>query len=113
MQRSRMVMSGACRLTTKFAQPRQLLPTDAATPVHEQTLMGSVGYRKSWANFDAGATVTATHTTYDDVRSTSGTILDQTFRNENDLALQAFLNYRLSQRIQSNLTFWAGKSEIP
>lgn len=84
----------------------------AAEPVHYQNLLGSVGYRKSWANSDAGVTLSTTRQTFDDIRSTSGAILDQTYRNEDDLALDTFFNFRLSNRIQSNITFRTSSSDV-
>jgi hypothetical protein len=88
------------------------IPANAAAPVHYQTLLDSLAYTKFWENVSAGATLTASHATYDDVKSISGAILDQTFRDENDFALQAFLNAQLSQHINSNLTFFAGHSDV-
>ena len=88
------------------------IPSDAAEPVHQQSLLGSVAYLKSWGHLDTGATLTATHQAFDDIKSISGAILDQTYRNEDDLALRTFLNLQLSPRIQSNVTFAATASRI-
>jgi hypothetical protein len=88
------------------------IPFNAAEPVHQQSLLGSVGYTKSWGHWDTGVALSATHQTFDDVKSTSGAILDQTYRNEDDLALRTFLNLQISPRIQSNVTFSATAARI-
>lgn len=88
------------------------IPSNAAEPVHQQILRGSVGYRKSWQHVDTGVTVTAAQQTYDNIRSTSGFIIDQSSHSGNDLSLDAFLNVRFSQRIHSNLSFSTSASDV-
>jgi hypothetical protein len=88
------------------------IPINAAAPVHYQTLLDSVAYNKFWETVSAGAVLSFTRQTFDDVKSLSGTVLDQTFRDENDFALKTFLNVQLSQHINSNLTFFAGHSDV-
>jgi hypothetical protein len=83
------------------------IPTNAAAPIPELILLGSVGYQHAWQNIATGASVTASQESFSDVRSTSGTILNQTYRNENDLLLNSFFNVQLSSRIKSSLTFQA------
>ena len=88
------------------------IQTNAAAPVHYQAFLGSFGYSKSWDNNGAGVTLTTSRQTFDDVKSVTGTTLDQTFRNETDFTLETFLNIQVAPRIQSNLTFSVGKSEV-
>jgi hypothetical protein len=88
------------------------IPTDAAAPVHEQIMFATAGYTKSWDAFTAGAMVSAGRSTYDDVRSVSGTLLDQSFRDETDLSVITFLSVRLSAHIQNELAFSVSHSEL-
>jgi hypothetical protein len=87
------------------------IPVNAATPVPEQILLGSLGYRYSWANYEAGLNFTASAENFRDVRSVSGTILDQQFRNERDLLLDSFFNIQLSSHLRSNLVLQASDIE--
>jgi hypothetical protein len=89
--------------------PAALIP---ATPVHQQALLTSIGYRKSWQSIDIGATLMASRQTYDDVRAIPSGVVPQTQRDEKDLALETFLNIRLSQRIQSYLAATVGSSDV-
>jgi hypothetical protein len=88
------------------------IPTDAAAPIHGQTMLASAGYTKTWNGFAAGVTVTAGRNTYDDVRSTGGALLDQTFRDETDLSVMSFLSIPLTGRIRSDVAFSATHSEV-
>jgi hypothetical protein len=81
------------------------IPTNAANPVHELIFLASLGFKQVWRNYEAGVTVTSSAERFDDVMSTSGFLLDQTFRNENDLLLDSFFNYNLTSRIRSNFVF--------
>jgi hypothetical protein len=88
------------------------IPTDAAEPVHYHAFQGGLGYRKSWKYIEAGATLTASRQTYDDVRLEDGTIYDQSFRNESDFLLETYANLQISKHIQSNLRASAQKSIV-
>ncbi|MEJ2228876.1 MAG: outer membrane beta-barrel protein [Alphaproteobacteria bacterium] len=88
------------------------IPTNAASPIHQQLFRESLGFRKTWNRADAGATVTFTQMKFDDVLSTTGEILNQTDRNANDTAFDAFLNVQHSSAIRSNLTLGTLHSEV-
>jgi hypothetical protein len=79
------------------------IPLDAATPVPETILLGTIGYRHTWKNYEAGINFTASAENFGNVRSLAGAVLDQQFRNERDLFLDGFLNIQLNSYLRSNL----------
>jgi len=87
------------------------IPTNADAPIPELILLASLGYQHLWQNYAAGATVTVSQERFGDVRSTSGTILDQTYRDEKDLLLDTFFNIQLTSRLKSTTTFQASDFE--
>jgi hypothetical protein len=87
------------------------IPLDAATPVPETILLGSVGYRHGWKNYEAGINFTASAENFGNVRSLSGAVLNQQFRNEKDLLLDGFFNIQLNSYLRSNLVVQASDIE--
>jgi hypothetical protein len=83
------------------------IPLDAATPVPETILLGSVGYRHTWSNYEAGISFTASAENFGNIRSLAGAFLNQQFRNENDLLLDGFFNIQLNSYLRSNLVVQA------
>ncbi len=88
------------------------IPSDAASPVHQQVFTESIGYRKSWKKVDAGANLTLTRKRFDDVLSTTGAFLNQTDRNEDVTSFDVFLDVQHLKRIRSNLTFETAHTKI-
>lgn len=88
------------------------IPTDAAEPVHNHAVQGSLGYRKSWKNVAAGTTLMALRQTYDDVKLENGAVDDQSFRNANEFSLDSYVNLQISRHIQSDLRLSAQNSIV-
>lgn len=78
-----------------------------ATPIHELMLLGNIGYKHTGTNYEAGVTFTYSADQFDNVRSTSGGLLDESIYSQNDVALDSFLRIELSSRIKSELILQA------
>lgn len=94
------------RIVTNFD-----LVGDAASPIHELIFLGSLGYKHTGSNYEAGVTITTSAERFDDVLSTTGTLLDETIYNENDLLLDSFFRIQLSSRVRNEMLFQAADFE--
>lgn len=87
------------------------IPSNAASPVPELILLGYAGVKQIGPNFEAGATVTYSQEQFSDVYSITHTLLDQQFRNEQDLLFDSFFNIQIYARVRSSLVFQAADIE--
>jgi hypothetical protein len=80
------------------------IPSDAASPVPEEILLGSVGYSKEWGRIQAGASVTVSSESFANIQSVSGAIIDQKLRNEQDLFVNSYASVQITPFVTS--VFW-------
>ncbi len=76
-------------------------------PIHEMLQLGSLSYKHTGSIYEAGVAVTASAEQLDNMLSTTGTLLDESIYNQNDLALDSFFRIELSSRVKSELIFQA------
>jgi hypothetical protein len=81
------------------------IPINAASPVPETVLLGILSYVKTWTNYEFGTKIIGSQERFSDVLSTSGSLLDQHFRNENDFLTDTYLTTQLTSRLRSILSF--------
>ncbi len=88
------------------------IPTNAATPVHEEAYLAAVGYSKIWGSVQAGVNLTGSTENYDHIYTLSGTYIPQSSRNENDVILNAYLNWNINSVLSSYLSVQAFSSSF-
>jgi len=80
-----------------------LIPSDAAGPVPETILVGSLTYKKNWENSDAGVTLVASEENYGNIRSLAGAPINQQQDDEKDLLINSYFNMQFSSHLRSQL----------
>jgi hypothetical protein len=87
------------------------IPANAASPVPQTIALANLGYKKAWKYYEAGVNMTASQETFQNIRSTSGDIIDQTYRNATRTIVDAFFNIQPSSHLKSALTAQASNVE--